>query len=366
MPSIGIITLNQNQEEKYFLDIGKNAAQLGLNAHKFIPADIDPYTEEITGETFDSDSGEWKRETFSIPEVLYDRCFYTSSHAYKTNAPIVEWLKNRTMFLGFGLPNKSKVYEALQNESYLNDYTIDTIKAERADSIIDELEKKNTLLLKPENGSQGKGILVLKKQSENFIVQTDRRGKTVQKTFLRKSQLKKWLDNQLVRTSFLIQPFLTLQNEQNQPFDIRVVVQKNGSGNWSERGRGVRTGKSGALVSNLHSTGEIVDFEQWLSSLPRNKRSFLQNELSSIINRVPPLLESSFGPLFELGLDIGVDQGGAVWILEANSKPGHQTILEGAGTDGNEIAQAPLQYARYLLKQKELTEYESTAETSKN
>ncbi|HEX7065219.1 MAG TPA: YheC/YheD family protein [Bacillales bacterium] len=366
MPSLGIITLNQNQEERYYKNIGKYAAQLDLNVHQFVPSAIDPYTEQITGMTFDPVSDNWEPETFAIPDILYDRCFYTSGQAYKTNAPIVEWLKNRTRFLGFGLPNKAKVYEALQNEPYLNSYTIDTLKARRADFIIEELEKQRTLLLKPQNGSRGKGILVLKKQPENFTVQTDRRGKTVQKTFLRKSQLKKWLDTQLVRTPFLIQPFLTLQNENKQPFDIRVVVQKNSEGKWIERGRGVRVGQTGALVSNLHSTGQITDFNQWLKSFSATKRNFLEHEIESIIERVPPLLESSFGPLFELGLDIGIDRDEAVWILEANSKPGHQTILQSGELGEKEIAQAPLQYALYLLKQKELNKHESTVETSKN
>ncbi|HET7657916.1 MAG TPA: YheC/YheD family protein [Bacillales bacterium] len=366
MPSFGIITLNQNQEERYFKNIGEYAAKLDLKVHQFVPNAIDPYTEQITGKTFDPGSGTWKAETFTIPDVLYDRCFYTSSQAYKTNAPIVEWLKNRTLFLGFGLPNKSKVYQALQSEPYLNSYTIDTLRARKADFIIEELEKQRTLLLKPENGSQGKGILVLRKQPENFTVKTDRRGKTVQKTFLRKSQLKKWLDTQLVQTPFLIQPFLSLQNENQQPFDIRIVVQKNADGKWIERGRGVRIGKAGAIVSNLHSTGKIADFSQWLKTFSNTKRSFLEHEIASIIERVPPLLESSFGPLFELGLDIGIDQEDAVWVLEANSKPGHQTILQSGELNEKEIAQAPLQYARYLLKQKELKDNESVVETAKN
>lgn len=362
MPSFGIIELNQNQEQMYYRNIGKNAARLGMKAHRFLPSAIDPYTEKVTGETFGPDG--WNRETFAIPDILYDRCFYSTRQAYKINAPIVEWLKHRTTFLGFGLPNKWKVYEVLKDDTYLSPYTIDTVKAGQSKSVLQALEKRKTILLKPETGSQGKGILVMTKKTDGITVQTERRGKIAQKTFSSPMQLKKWLDTQLARTSFLIQPFLPLQTEKKEPFDVRIVVQKDAAGHWIERGRGVRVGKEGGLVANLHNAGKLTNFDQWIKTLPSHKKNFLQNELAAMVDRIPPCLESAFGPLFELGLDIGIDRDGAIWILEANSKPGHQTALESGDTSHDELAQAPLQYAQHLLREKELREHETVAETS--
>ncbi|HET7577940.1 MAG TPA: YheC/YheD family protein [Bacillales bacterium] len=364
MPSFGLIVLDANQEQSYYRDIGNHAASFGLTVHRFIPNAIDPYTEKITGETFDS--GVWKPETFTIPDVLYDRCFYRTRQAFKTNAPIVEWLKNRAPFLGFGLPNKWKVYETLKNDPYLGHYTIETMKIDRVDTVLKELEKRKNVLLKPETGSQGKGIFIIKKHAGQFTVQTDRQGKTVTKTFLQKAHLKKWLNTQSARTTFLLQPFLALQNEHHQPFDIRIVVQKNSDGTWRERGRGIRVGKKDGLVSNLHNQGQLMNFTEWAKTLPYAKRTHLKNELVSIVERVPPLLEAAFGPLFELGLDIGVDRDGAIWILEANSKPGYRTLIESGGISQEQIAEAPLHYARHLLKEKELTNHAPSSETSKD
>lgn len=368
MPSFGIIVLNQDQEQTYYRDIGIAASRFGIAVHRFVPSSIDPYTEKVNGETFDANENRWHPETFQIPDILYDRCFYTTWEAYKTNAPVVEWLKNRATFLGFGLPNKSKVYETLKNDPYLSNYTIETVKAGRSETIMKALNRRKTVLLKPETGSQGKGIFVVKKTANKIVVKTDRRGKTVQKSFSDASALRKWLDIQLFRTTFLIQPFLTLQNKRKQPFDIRVVMQKDGHGHWTESGRGVRIGKPGALVSNLHSTGKIVDFDQWLGSRPVKYRGFIVDEVEGIIERVPPLLEKTFGPLFELGLDIGIDTNGAVWILEANSKPGHQTVLEGGRVSREQLAEAPLKYARLLLKDKDegVEIYATAANPSKN
>ncbi|HET7615469.1 MAG TPA: YheC/YheD family protein, partial [Bacillales bacterium] len=156
MASFGIIVLNQNQELPYYRNIGKHASKFGLKVHRFIPSRIDPYTEKISGETFDEASKQWQEDTFSIPDILYDRCFYSSRQAYKTNAPIVEWLKSKTTFLGFGLPGKWKVHETLKKDRYLNNYLIDTVYADQADVILEELNRREKILLKPESGSQGK------------------------------------------------------------------------------------------------------------------------------------------------------------------------------------------------------------------
>lgn len=354
MTSFGILTLNQQQEEEYFREIGKKGEQKGITVHRFIPSRIDPYTEKATGETFSN--GNWIPETFAIPNILYDRCFYSTRESYKINAPIVEWLKNRTMFLGFGLPNKWKVYQCIRNNVYLNHYTIETEKAVTANVILRELTNRNIVLLKPESGSQGKGIFIIEKKKNAFVVRVNQLGKSLTKNFGSETMLKKWLNLRLMHSPFLIQPLLSLKSSDGRPFDLRIVLQKDAHGNWIELGRGIRLGKKDGMTANLHNGGKLMSFERWFQKLPRMKRSYLLTELEAIVDRVPNQLEQSFGPLFEIGLDIGIDQEGAIWILEANSKPGHRTVLESGKINREQMAEAPLQYGDHLLKQKELKE----------
>ncbi|HET7656978.1 MAG TPA: YheC/YheD family protein [Bacillales bacterium] len=347
MPSFGILTLNNHQEESYYQEIGIQAELGGMTVHRFAPNRIDPFTEKVTGETYHN--GEWSPGTFEIPDILYDRCFYSTKESFKTNAPIVEWLKHRTLFLGYGLPNKWKVHEVFRTNPYLNHYTIDTVRAVTANAILNELSKRNTVLIKPESGSQGKGIFVVEKEGKGFVVSTDRRGKISQKAFPDSTVLKHWLNLQLRQTAFLVQPYLPLRTADNQPFDVRIVMQRDGEGKWIERGRGIRVGKKGGIAANLHNEGELMDYDRWLKKLPRMKRSYLKTELASITERVPKQLEESFGPLFEIGLDLGIDRDGAIWILEANSKPGHRTIVESGKISRQQLAEAPLRYGIYLL-----------------
>lgn len=65
---------------------------------------------------------------------------------------------------------------------------------------------------------------------------------------------------------------------------------------------------------------------------------------------LPPLLEESCGRLGELGLDFGIDAGGRIYLLEANSKPGRTVFrLTGDRRAARLAAENPLRYARHLL-----------------
>jgi hypothetical protein len=77
-------------------------------------------------------------------------------------------------------------------------------------------------------------------------------------------------------------------------------------------------------------------------------------ELTALSKSLPPLLERHHGRLAELGLDFGVDRGGRVWLLEANSKPGRSVFARLHDHQAREAAHLnPLRYAAFLLSRKQ-------------
>lgn len=52
-------------------------------------------------------------------------------------------------------------------------------------------------------------------------------------------------------------------------------------------------------------------------------------ELAAASALLPPLLEESCGRLGELGLDYGIDEGGRIYLLEANSNGAHGVPVDG-------------------------------------
>lgn len=349
MISLGIMSLQLDSETTYIDEMAALAESCGITCFRFVPTKMNPHTLQIQGKRYDSKTKTWLDDEFPIPAILYDRCFYGEDDLSKQSLPIVTWLKNKKeiTFLGYGLPNKLELYEALK-KSVLSAYLPPTKAAVDASAIVKELTSRKKLILKPINGSQGFGIYFIKKNERTIHVKTEKQRQIISRIFPNEAKLMKWLLPLLTKHQYLLQPYLELSNDELQPFDIRVFLQKNDQGSWMEMGRGIRTGNTGGILSNLSAGGTVTSFTDWISTLPPAKAGYIQEELTYILGELPKLLEKEFLPLFELGVDIGVAKNGSIWILDINSKPGRKVLLQTRPELKQSLFRAPLLYANYL------------------
>ncbi|WP_102347473.1 YheC/YheD family endospore coat-associated protein [Bacillus sp. Marseille-P3661] len=354
MISFGLLTLNTKVEHLYFTELARKAAKHSMNVFRFSPEHINPKTEQVHGEKFNSKTGSWEKAIYPIPQCLYDRCFYPTKEQQKKYYPIINWLKNRPdlTFIGHGLPNKWSIYEVLSSDPLLTYYIPKTRKVNSVDDIFHYLKKHKKALLKPENGSQGKGIIALTHLNESIELHSQQNNKNVNKVFANKAPLYQWLKKLISSHSYLMQPFLALQDSDGHAFDIRVLVQKKPNNQWAEIGRGIRKGGPGSIISNLHGGGSICSYKDWIKQIEPHQRVLIEDELRTIITSLPASLEKKFGPLFEIGIDIGVATDGTVWVLDANSKPGYKTILQSNPSVENHLYEAPLLYCKNLVLQR--------------
>lgn len=351
MISFGMMSLNLNSELAYFTEIARRANPAIFTCFRFSPASIHPVNQLAMGERFDIKQDKWIKEEFPIPEILYDRCFYSDDLLSKQSMAIVRWLKSRSdiTFLGSGLPNKWAIYEALSASS-LSPYTPETYKASDGKMAVSLLEKWGKNILKPAFGSGGAGIYSFEKSGREYIVSADHGGNLVQKSFQTVKETKEWLDRLFYKKEYLIQPYLMLADSQNCPFDIRVLLQKDMTGSWTVRGKGIRRGSNGGILSNLSAGGEILPFDEYADSLNIKTKKFILHELDEILSKLPGILEASFPRLFELGVDIGVSQDNALWVLDTNSKPGRKVIAATNPEMKETLYKAPLDYAYSIVK----------------
>ncbi|MEH7385335.1 YheC/YheD family protein, partial [Bacillus sp. JJ1521] len=296
----------------------------------FTPTSIEPTSEMVHGEKYNHTTNTWEQSNFDIPMYLYDRCFYSNDEVSKKSQPIMNWLKLRpaNVFLGYGLPNKWEIYNTLRQDKELSPYIPSTEQALSTSAIIRTLMKEHKIILKPEKGSMGKGIIGLFLQ-QNYVEAVYKEEKLlIRDQFTTRGDLKNWIDSIITSQPYLTQTYLPLHDEGNRPFDIRILLQKNGQGKWIEQGRGIRLGLPEHLISNLGGGGETHSFESWTENMSFHQKQLLSDNIHTIINRLPDVLEEQFEPLFEIGVDLGHTSDGAVWILDTNSKPGRKVILE--------------------------------------
>lgn len=351
MITLGIMSLNMDSESAYFTEMAKRASAFGIECFRFLPSKIDPITHHVIGKRYDSEDCLWTPSEGQLPKFLYDRCFYGDDEHSKQCIPIVSWLKSRNdvTFLGYGLPNKLELYEALKN-SILSPYLPYSRWASDNQVVLSELAKHDKLILKPINGSQGYGIYYLKKNQKNYHVKTEKQKRIISRIFPNEKKLLQWLNPLIKQRGYLIQPYLELSNHDLQPFDIRFLLQKNKDGKWEERGKGIRTGITGGILSNLSAGGTVSTFDSWADSLPVSTKEYIYQELEYIITNLTEILEKAFMPLFEIGLDIGFAKNGSLWILDVNSKPGRKVVLSTEPELKEKLYLAPLLYAKHLAE----------------
>jgi len=67
--------------------------------------------------------------------------------------------------------------------------------------------------------------------------------------------------------------------------------------------------------------------------------------------RIAQLLDKRIGLLGEIGLDIAIDEEGAIWLIEVNGKPQKAIfrMMEGIRCSGiDSVYKLPIEYAYYL------------------
>ncbi|SFA80169.1 MULTISPECIES: YheC/YheD family protein [unclassified Bacillus (in: firmicutes)] len=349
MYTLGFMSLNHESEASYFTEVAKRAALRGIVCYRFIPTSINPLTQLVKGKKFEPTSHDWVDCEFPLPSVLYDRCFYGDDPHSKKAIPIVTWLKNRDdiRFLGYGLPNKIELYKTLANTE-LAPYLPPSQQVNSYQTVFNRLENWKKIMLKPITGSQGYGIYYIEKKEFSIIVKTEKNGKVIERTFTDIKKMQAWLEKLLQNHLYLVQPYFELRDSSDLPFDIRILLQKNAEGKWTERGKGIRKGQNEGILSNLCAGGKTLDYRSWTESISKEQARYIHGELSYIVKLLPTLLENEFPSLFEMGVDIGVAKDGAVWILDINSKPGRKVIVETCPEMIDTLYQAPFLYGSFV------------------
>ena len=361
---LGILTASRPEGEppfasqRFYRQLMRIGSNVGIDVFVFTPDDVNYERGEINGFFFDMHSGQWCRLAIVRPFLVYDRYF----PANRDEANLYMNHKRRireqwgAVWMNSGLMGKSAVFRQLQSDSEIAAYLPRTAFFNRGAALLKWLFQEGTAFLKPDNGSQGRGTLLIErdysKENAYHIKGRDFQNRFIQQSFPNGPSLLHWVRSFIGNTPYLIQQTLDLKLTNELTFDMRSLIQKNRRGSWSLTGIAVRQGATGSTTANIHGGGSAV------MALPFLTEAFgealaeqLMHKISHLSYRIAELLEQQNGRLTELGLDFGMDRQGRLWFLEGNSKPGRSAF---AHTDYKHIAltsvAAPIRYAKWLLK----------------
>lgn len=132
----------------------------------------------------------------------------------------------------------------------------------------------------------------------------------------------------------IVQEAAPLARYKGRPFDIRVHMQRDEGGSWNYAGDLVRVGGANAQVSNVGaSDGSVHLLTDVLDDiLPKTKVCRVQRKLETIGYTIADLLDS-YREFNEIGIDLGVEKYGQLWLIEVNTddalgQPSHELFAK--------------------------------------
>lgn len=173
--------------------------------------------------------------------------------------------------------------------------------------------------LKPCLGGGGFGVMKVARVGQRFILYHT----THRKIFTDVVQLYKALVRRCQDKKYIIQQGVDLLHISGRLIDFRVILLKPHD-RWEYMGTIGKCAAKNKYVTNRVNGGKVIRFHQAARyGLHYNQEQCnkLAEKLREVSLQIAQALNDTFKNITELGLDIGIDQQGHIWLLEANTKP---------------------------------------------
>lgn len=360
-PQLGIMTLYLNnkyqiEEKQLFAKLIKLAKSIGFNAFVFTPGETNGAARKVYAHVYNPTLRQWSRKWMDFPDIIFDRCRFQPTPRFQQLKRFRAKYPN-LLYMNRPMANKWITYQILNKSPQVAPYLPSTQLFTDQHTLMQMLNRKQTVYIKPINGTGGRGIIRIAPIGANlFEVQ----GRDLQRRMMRTRKVNAVTLNKLLQPirkerRNIMQQGINTRLPNGRVHDFRALVQKNGEGIWEVTGIAGRVGPAGSITSNLHGGGRAMSVDDLLSQQFSNKETVEKikqqmNETSIIVVKA---LEKKFQDLCEMALDIAVDRSGRIWLLEVNPKPAREVFARlGEQATYQKALKRPLEYALWLYKQK--------------
>jgi hypothetical protein len=305
--------------------------------------DINWSEKKIRGLTFIPGLNKWRYRWFPMPDVLYDEGVFLSDGVkpiakqirkqFRAN-PSIKFINNRS---GLG---KWELCEKLIKYPEMKKYIPETRVYTSFSDVIAMLNKYNVIFIKSIHGSLGHEVLSIEKVNNQYKLNFYQY-KLKRITIKDIKKLEKFIDNYTKERKFIVQQGISLLKFKGHNMDLRIFLQKNGKGEWVSTYNLCRIARGGSTITNYCTGGEMAIYEQIypLLSSPLCKKG-IPNAINVVDTtiKIVTYIEREFGLFGEIGVDIGIDELGDIWIIEANAKPDKIIAPDNKDIFGNSLA----------------------------
>ena len=276
-----------------------------------------------TGCTFSDDR--WKTREVPEPDIVYNRIHSRlAEKSRQFEKKTAAYKEKRIDFFNAKYLTKMEVYECLYANRFLRPYLPETCRYGPA-CLAEKLEASSVLYVKPENGSQGRGIIRIEKKEGRFLLDHNtHKENSLPEVAENVEDTVKKMDQLTGNLPYILQQGIPLLSADGRQTDFRFLVWRTGTKNdWQIMSSLARTAADDAIVSNLSQGGLPAKPAPLIFHHFGKEKGRLALELMHELAEAAAitLCSAGNGHFAEFGIDIGVDREGKPWVIEANVKP---------------------------------------------
>lgn len=323
-PTIGVFTTvskGRNLFPSIYREFFRVAQEEGIILYLFRSKDVDIKRMTIKGFKYQH---KWLRQRFPFPDVVYDQI---RSRKKENSTQVIKVKKvlqhSCSGYFNLGFMNKWQIHQLLTKYPGIAKYLPPTVVYSGVDTILKMLKSNPVVYLKPSDGSLGQGILKIKHYNEKFYWQWAARRRPVTKIFRSVKEMEPLLSCLVKGKTYIVQQGIQLLTVNDRPADIRILMQKDGDGQWQETHRFAKVALGHGVATNVAMGGMVIEVSALLQeAIDKYGVDPVQVE-SNIIDlqrEICKAMDEGGTGLGEMGIDVGIDQKGRVWLIEANAK----------------------------------------------
>lgn len=326
-PLIGILSVARGNRllgnRANFIDIIRTGKELGALVFVFTPDDIEWDAMQMQGRFYHFNQRRWHTLTIPFPDVVYNR---VPNRDYEKEPVVVNTIAKLQNTPNLHLFNphffdKGSLYDILQRSS-LQQYIPESIRLTNFQSLLQLQKKYGSLYLKPSTGKAGNGIYRLHSARNQLHLQSSFGGKKTNIKIVSTTHLRRLLQSFISKKDYIAQQAIALLTYKGNPFDVRVLVQKNGKGEWDVSGIGFRVAGKDGITTHVPQGGKIIDRTLALDPYFGIEGSTqLLHKVRDIAIKIAATLNEHYSTLGEMSMDFGVTANQELWFFEANAKP---------------------------------------------
>jgi glutathione synthase/RimK-type ligase-like ATP-grasp enzyme len=351
-PSIGLLLGEKNQVynptymEKYS-DRFREYEKFGGLVIAFSTRSIDWEEKVVYGMLYDPTQKKWRYGSAPIPVALYRRNFHQNLDRINQ---LIE-ITNKNLFNSHYFKKSDLIL--LKDEKEIRNHVPATHLLKKMDDLFEFIQDTERIILKPVSLSRGRGIFTLEKNqkpAEGYILYEHQNEFLLRHLIPDTKALEEMLKKlNLLNKQYLYQTYIPLLKINNRPLDVRVVMQKYAIKSWKCSGIECRVAGENEVLTNIARGGEAMTLEEVVigSGIDQSYDKIYESVIN-LCQKFCNLIDRKDEHYAEFGLDIGLDQEGYPWIIEANIFPSFKGFKEMDYEVYLKIRSQPIFYAVHL------------------